>query len=149
LGGNGVGIAKASATFYIKTMNKYNNIPTICSLNHKHPSKGEAQHCQHIHLWLSAPQLGLKSIEYEKEYDLHCNGIKVCTHRPDWTMNYIDRVEVIEYKGVETPLFKLKHKMYLAEYPHIKYNMVKQKVRIKGRKGNDWKKRADYQQNNS
>ncbi len=110
-------------------MNKYNNIHTTCSLSHKHPSKGEAHHCEHIHLWLRIPELKLKSIEYEKSYDLHCNGVKVCAHLPDWTLYYSDRTEVVEYKGVRTAVFNLKLKMFKAEYPHIKYNMVMQKVK--------------------
>lgn len=110
-------------------MNKYNNIHTICRLGHNHPSKGEADKCRELHLLLLVPELKLKSIEYEKSYPLIVEGVKVCTHRPDFTLNYIDRVEIVEYKGYSTPEWKLKLKLFKAIYPTIKYNVAYQKVR--------------------
>ena len=44
--------------------------------------------------------LGIVSIQYELPYILYSNDIKVCVHKVDWTINYNDRVEVVEFKGV-------------------------------------------------
>ena len=106
---------------------KYNNIRTVCSLGHKHPSKGEAMECINLHLLLRVKETGLKSIEYEKPYKLIVEGQLICTHKPDFTLNYNDRVEIVEYKGHPTPDFKLKMKLFVALYPHIKYNLKFQK----------------------
>ena len=103
---------------------KFNNVKTFCGLGHKHASKGEASKCLELHLLLRVKELNLESIEYEKVYTIKCNGVKICTHKPDFTLNYIDHIEVVEYKGVATSTWKLKRKLFMACYPAIKYNTV-------------------------
>ena len=103
-------------------MKKYNNIPKICNLGHKHPSIGECRYCTAVHLLLLAPSEGLKSIIYEKSYTIELNGSIICKHKPDFTLVYHSgKIVVHEYKGFATPLWKLKRKMFIAMYPHIDY----------------------------
>jgi hypothetical protein len=82
------------------------------------------------------PSIKLKSIEYEKSYDLKVNGVLICRHKPDFTLTYEGpRIEIVEYKGFATSDWKLKKKLFEAIYPHIKYNVAYQKA-------NSRKKRA-------
>lgn len=51
---------------------------------------------------------------------------KVCTHVVDFVITRIDgKTEAHEVKGVETDVWKLKKKIFEANYPHIKYVVIK------------------------
>lgn len=49
------------------------------------------------------------------------NGTKVCTHKVDFVIHYKWGKEVWEAKGLPTPTWRLKHKLFLDNYPNIKY----------------------------
>lgn len=101
-------------------------VRTRCIHGHNHPSKGEAGHCELLHLELRAQGTTLLQIEYEKGYRLEVGGKLICRHYPDWTLTRTGGIEeVVEFKGFETAVWKLKHKLFLALYPNIQYTVVK------------------------
>ncbi|MFO7791268.1 MAG: DUF1064 domain-containing protein [Bacteroidales bacterium] len=112
----------------VKKVNKFGNIFTVCRHGHNHPSKGEAEHCDKLHLCLAATNTDIRFIHYEKSYDLVVNGVKVGKHKPDWTLERFDgSYKIVEYKGMSTPVWKLKLKMFKAQYPDIPYEVVYKK----------------------
>lgn len=50
------------------------------------------------------------------------NGTVVCKHKVDFHLIFRDgHHEIWEAKGYPTPVWRLKHKLFLDNYPHIKY----------------------------
>jgi hypothetical protein len=106
--------------------NKFGAIRTRCMTGHSHPSKGEAKHCDELHMVLRSGKYAWKQIEYEKKYNLVVNGVLVGTHRPDWTITHCeDSVSIVEFKGAETRDWLLRKKLFMAIYPDIPYTVVK------------------------
>ena len=111
-----------------QSWNKNGNIHTKCRLGYNHASKGEAGYCDKLHMIKDHSDEGIDWIIHEKVYALFVNGVKVCTHKPDWTIFYKDKTtKVIEWKGQEKAMWKLKYKMFKAQYPDIPYEVVYQK----------------------
>ncbi len=118
---------------------KFGALRVTCRLGHSHPSKAEAKHC-----WVLQAQLEsniIKDLEYEKSYDLKCSGKLICVHRPDFTFkqrvfnkeitgprsctqtsHWVTHVD--EVKGVKTPDWIIKSKLFQAQYPEIVYRVV-------------------------
>jgi len=75
----------------------------------------------------------IQKVERQHPFVLHA-GIKwVC----DFLLTHLDgSLEAVDSKGVETPEFKLKKKLFLKDYPHIKMTIRKAKEPSKkSRKG--------------
>lgn len=107
-----------------KKPNKYGSKKTKCFLSHYHPSRGECEYCETLQLMKKSGNI--KEFEYEKRYRLEVNGVLVSSHKPDFTVTYPDgRVEVHEFKGFETDGWRVRHKLFMAVYPEIKYVVVK------------------------
>lgn len=94
----------------------------ICSLRHSHRSQLEAKHCEII--------TGMKrqgtiiDIEYQVNLPLIVNGVKICSHIPDFIVTYPDgHKEIIESKGFVNETYPIKHKLTMALYPQYKYNV--------------------------
>ena len=104
--------------------NKYGAKKTTCHQGHSHPSMLEADYCDTLHL-VAKSDKRIRSIEYNKPYDLSVNGVKICVHRPDWTVMTAEGVEVHEAKGMPTPSWRLKKKLFEALYPNIKYVVIR------------------------
>ena len=101
--------------------NKYGNIHTLCSKQYKHKSKGEAMHCDKLHM--AHPEC---EILHEKPYPIVVNGVKICVHNPDWTVITPEgKHRIVEFKGMETGVWKIKYKLFKALYPHLPYAVIK------------------------
>lgn len=118
---------------------KFGAIRVKCRWGHSHPSKAEAWHCWSLHAEMDSHQI--KDLEYEKSYDLKCNGVIICTHRPDFTYKRCVIVHsptgpnslvatsdwpvcVDEVKGFKTPDWVIKSKLFQAQYPDIIYRVI-------------------------
>lgn len=67
----------------------------------------------------------MSGIVHEKPYPIYVNGVKVCVHKPDFTIILKGGgSKVIEYKGQVKVMWKLKYKMFKAQYPDIPYEIV-------------------------
>lgn len=81
-------------------------------------SKAEKRYAEHLELLKKAgeilrytmqPSFPLRSID----------GHEVCKYVADFEVEYPDRLEVHEVKGMETAVWRLKEKWFRADYPHI------------------------------
>jgi hypothetical protein len=101
---------------------KYNAIKTKWN-GRTFDSKREALEARYLENQLQCGKL--KKLEYQPVYELlpRPNRIK---YIPDFLLTYPDgRIEAVDVKGVETPVFKLKAKMFLHFYPNIELKIVK------------------------
>jgi hypothetical protein len=104
--------------------NKYRAKRSVCFLGHNHPSMVECRFCEALQ---AAKKDGsVKEFFYEMKYDLMVNGIKIGSHKPDFTVIYPDgRTVVQEIKGYVTRDFILRKKIFEANYPKIPYIIIK------------------------
>ncbi len=108
-----------------KPYNKFGNVPKICRQGIKHKSSSEADHCDKLYLESHSRDSQVVKIHHELRYLMTVNGKLVCTHSPDWTLELKDGTKkVVEYKGIGTPSWKLKKKLFEALFPHIPYTVV-------------------------
>lgn len=83
-------------------------------------SKAEAQRYAELKLLQSAGEI--KSFELQPVFQLHA-GIK---YKADFRVINNDGSEVIEdVKGLETPVFKLKLRLFKADYPNVNFRIIK------------------------
>lgn len=100
-------------------MTKYWSISCRCLQGHVHQSRLEAGHCDFI-----ANMKGANKYKTQVKYPLAINGKHICNHYVDFEVEHADgTVEVIESKGFETAIWRLKRKMFEACYPDIKYTV--------------------------
>ena len=103
---------------------KYGNTRQTCGLNHRHDSKGEARYCDELQMLQQSKEI--KSFEIQRNLPLIVNGITVCHHRVDFVVTTKEgKEEFHEYKGFETDVWRLKHKLTEALYPDTPYKVVR------------------------
>jgi hypothetical protein len=97
---------------------KFNAKRTQCSEGHSHPSKGEAKRCGELHLLQRAGDISL--LQREVPFPVFINGIKVFTYKADFVY-FTDAGRVVEdFKGVITPIYRLKKKCVEAYHSGLK-----------------------------
>lgn len=93
---------------------KYRNKPVVID-GRRYASKREAAYCENLILLEKAGKIG--GLEFQKRFPLlGPKGEVICTYVADavfWDHEQ-DRFRVIDVKGVETDVFKLKRKMMRA-----------------------------------
>ena len=58
---------------------------------------------------------GKLTYQRQVNFTIEVNGAKICSYRADWVVSYADGTrEVVDFKGYETPEFKLKKKLMKA-----------------------------------
>ena len=109
--------------------NKFNNIKSLCRAGHLHDSKMESSYCNKLQLLVKAGEI--KWFEVYPRKQLKVNGKLICEHIIDFVVFPKDGyLEYHEVKGFETPVWKLKKKLFKALFPECKYIVIK-KGRIK------------------
>lgn len=119
---------------------KYGAIKQDCNLGHSHPSRSEAMHCWALQTQMKANLI--MYLKYEPTFELKVNKICICVHKPDFSYLRVIGVSgptckqvllfngayvvscVDEVKGVKTPDWKLKSKLFQALYPDIEYRVL-------------------------
>lgn len=82
-------------------------------------------------LWKAFTSKRITSLECQKDYRLTAHDKEMCVYKADFVVTKEDgTVDVIDVKGVVTPLFKLKAKLFEAQYGH--------EIKIWGAKGDGW-----------
>ena len=94
-------------------MSKYHNIKKQCLSGHIHASKFEADYCNRL---LAMQRAGeIQSYKIQVKIPLIVNGQKICDHIVDFLVVQNNGVaEVREAKGMATPVWKLKYKLFQA-----------------------------------
>ena len=103
--------------------NKYNAITCKCNQGHIHDSRGEAGYCNQLEILRKTGEINRYDIQ--QLYPLTVNGKTVCHHRIDFLVYTKNGPEIHEFKGIATPLWNLKRKLFEAIYPDIPYYVVK------------------------
>lgn len=82
-------------------------------------SKREADHAATLEMMrlASDPAKCAVKVEYQVRFPIHVNGVKVCSYVADFVVHFHDgHREVHDAKGFRTDVYKLKKKMFEAEY---------------------------------
>mgnify|MGYP001619273326 CR=1 FL=1 len=107
-------------------MSQFWNRPTTCLSKHQHPSKLEATYCNRLLAMVQAKEI--QQYRAAVEYPLRgLNSQQVAVHVVDFEVVLLDgRVEVHEVKGKSgnTPLWRLKRKLFEDNYPSVAYVVI-------------------------
>lgn len=109
---------------------KYKAIASECLYGHRHPSRKEAMWCLKLHEM--AKEGSILFLVREPSYELKVQGVLIAVHKPDFAYYTLDAVagiqylkrHIVEVKGVKTPEWKLKHKLFMALNPDINYQVM-------------------------
>lgn len=102
---------------------KYNAKSSRCLQDHRHDSVLEANVCNRLHAMYPDSE-----IDTQKTFYFYVNEQKICGHRVDFLITHRDgEQEVYEAKGLPTDVWKIKHKLFVALYPEIPYNVITRK----------------------
>jgi hypothetical protein len=67
----------------------------------------------------------VKSWMRQVRWKLVVNGVTVCTMVPDFRVEFPDgSVALVEVKGMETAVYKLKRKLFRALHPEVDYRVI-------------------------
>lgn len=117
--------------YYVERGRKYKNIKKDYG-GHLYDSRREAEFAHQLDLLKRCTDIHrrVESWERQVKIDLKANGIHICNYYVDFLVRYADgSEELIEVKGFETDVWKLKVKImeatYLHDNPHISYKVVK------------------------
>ena len=112
-----------------KKKNKYNNKKVIVD-GIKFDSKMEAKYYNVLKLLQAAGKV--TKIELQPKFELlptfTKNGVthRAITYTADFKVTYADgKVEIVDVKGVETQVFKIKQKLFEHKYPDLSLKVVK------------------------
>lgn len=95
----------------------------------KYDSKGEADYAKKLDFRKSIGEI--KEIIPQYKIEIAINGIHICHWFVDFKVIFPNgKVEFHEYKGMETDIFKLKHRLAKAMYPDYKFIVIKDKSRF-------------------
>lgn len=95
-----------------------------CNMQHIHDSRDEARYCNVLQLRLKAGDI--QSFTGQKKVDVYINGKQVFYMRVDFeVITNEGKRELHEYKGAESPEWKIKSKILRAVYPEIPYIVIK------------------------
>lgn len=87
-------------------------------------SKREALYYADLRLLEKAGEI--HSLEIQPKYPIVIDGKKVCNVILDFQFREKDgRLRVIDVKGMDTPMSRLKRKLVSAVYPHVNVEVVK------------------------
>lgn len=105
-------------------MSKYGNIRKQCFSQHLHASKLEANYCNRLLAMRQKGEIG--AFDIQVSFDLYGpNRELICTHVVDFVVWINGRREVHETKGHATDVWRIKKKLFEANYPDIKYLVVR------------------------
>lgn len=106
--------------------NKFGAIATYVD-GIKWPSQLQAGHYGELKL-LEAGKI-IQGLDWEIDFPLKIEGKLICTYRADFTCFHIGRNRnlVIESKGKETDVFRIKLKLFRILYPEWDIEVIKKK----------------------
>jgi len=123
-------------TWYQKTTNKYHNKSTEYG-GSIFDSKLEAGYAEELDIRKMAGDI--KDWERQIKISLDINGVHLCNYYVDFLIHHNDGTkEYVEIKGFETPIWRLKWKIFEAYYgdlPDTTLTVIKQKSNWKAKFG--------------
>jgi hypothetical protein len=89
-------------------------------------SKAEASYARRLDELVDAGEVS--HWDRQRRWPLVVNGVKVCVMVPDFVVWYEDgddmRMELHEVKGFQTPVYRLKRKLFEALHPEVIYLVI-------------------------
>lgn len=117
--------------YYQSYGKKYKNISTYYD-GYWYASKLEANYAHELDLRKKSVRESDRVKNWQRQYKISfdINGHHICNYYVDFYVEYTDgRKELVECKGMETDVWKLKRNLlealYLHEHPEITYKVVK------------------------
>lgn len=105
---------------------KYGAKAETCLYGHKHASRKECMWCVKLHELQKEGKI--QRLETQSCFSLDIGVSHICNHIVDFYYSEsgcgLMIENVLEVKGMPTPEWKLKRKMFMALYPHIRYVVV-------------------------
>lgn len=102
---------------------KYRNVPTVID-GIRFDSKAEAKRYNELRLLAFDRQI--TDLKRQVTFALYGkNGAPICRYRADFMYTEGDKVVVEDVKGVATPVFGLKAKLFQDNYPDIELRVVR------------------------
>ena len=120
-------------------MNKYRNQKVMMD-GELFDSKGEADRYQQLKLMARARLI--QSVSRQPRYVLCVNAQEVCEYRADFAYFENGKQVIEDFKGVLTPEFRLKRKLFNALYPNLELRVTNRKgevLKIRTRKASKLK----------
>lgn len=115
-----------SGTLLNEKPHKYGAKRETCLYGHPHASRKEAMWCVKLHEMQKEGQI--RDLKMQHIFDLDIGVTHICKHIVDFSyyqcFGGAMPLTVLEVKGMPTPEWKLKKKMFNALYPHINYVVV-------------------------
>jgi hypothetical protein len=106
---------------------KYGNVS--CSYNGRtYDSRMEARYAERLDLMrrLTGSSDRVVDVKPQAVVHLEAYGKPICIHIVDFMVTFADgRVEYHEVKGLETPAWSLKHKLFCAQFPDTVYKVIR------------------------
>lgn len=104
-------------------MSKYHSRKTPCAYGHTHDSKAEAQRCNELNLLLQAHEI--EDLKIQPRYELipakryaDMPNERAVTYIADFEYKADGRTIVEDVKGMRTPEYIIKRKLFKAMYCH-------------------------------
>jgi hypothetical protein len=94
----------------------------------RYDSKREAQYAAQLDMMKRAAKRSDRVLQWTRQCSvpLETRGVVICKLVLDFEVVYCDgRMEYHEVKGVETPVYKLKMKLFRALYPNVTVRIIK------------------------
>jgi hypothetical protein len=109
--------------YYVRKANKYGAKKTAFN-GRVYDSKHEAGVAADIELLVKSGEV--VKVEPQRTFNLYGkNGARICTHRPDFLLSFKDgHQEIWEAKGMATPIWNLKLKLFTDNYPELTYIVI-------------------------
>lgn len=87
-------------------------------------SKKEAEDYKKLKILLQSGEI--KYLELQPKFELRVNGDLICRYIADFRYERTgsDKVVVRDTKGMKTPEFRIKEKLFRALYPDIEYEVI-------------------------
>jgi len=121
--------------YYVERGNKYKNVNKLYN-GYMYMSKAEAEYAFELDCRVKAKEI----IKWDRQVklDLRANDIHICNYYVDFKAWLADGgIELIEVKGFETAVWKLKVKImeatYLKEHPEMIYKVINVKRKMRWR----------------
>ena len=111
----------------IRQRTKYGNIARIYNGVEYHSQK-EAGYAMELDLRLRSARAvdGIKSWRRQVPVKLEVGGKLICTYICDFEITHLDgRTELVEIKGLETPVWRIKEKLFRAIFPDRQLTVVR------------------------
>jgi hypothetical protein len=98
--------------------NKFRAVPTVVDGVRFH-SKGEAGRYAVLKFQQQAGQI--EDLVLQPRFPILVAGLKVCTYVADFAYIEDGKQVVEDFKGMRTPTYRLKAKLFRALYPHLTF----------------------------